>query len=158
METPENNRARQDELLEALVELVSALKRSAKHDIFIPRTVDEAILRSARRHLSERKRRRFTWALGLRWAPAAAIVVLLLAILPQVLRKAERAKTASYAQSDLNHDGRVDILDAFALARELKAGGHVGGQFDINGDGVVDERDVAALAARAVSLAKGGHW
>jgi hypothetical protein len=51
----------------------------------------------------------------------------------------------------------VDILDAFALARQLKQGGSGNLQLDVNGDGVVDERDVAALAARAVKLERGGR-
>ena len=49
------------------------------------------------------------------------------------------------------------VLDAFALARELKSKPHPNPQLDINGDGVVDEQDVATLAARAVSLGKGGR-
>jgi hypothetical protein len=84
-------------------------------------------------------------------------LVLFLAILPQLLRKSGPTPAARYSRGDVNHDGQVDILDAFALARELKAGAHPSRQLDINGDGVVDERDVATLAARAVSLEKGGH-
>jgi hypothetical protein len=51
----------------------------------------------------------------------------------------------------------VDILDAFALARQLKQRGTKNLQLDANGDGVVDDRDVSALAARAVRLERGGH-
>jgi hypothetical protein len=51
----------------------------------------------------------------------------------------------------------VDILDAFALARQLKSGLVPGPGQDINGDGVVDERDVETIAAQAVRLQKGGH-
>jgi Dockerin type I domain len=57
---------------------------------------------------------------------------------------------------DLNGDGVVDVLDAFALARELQQGQTPRPQLDLNGDGVVDERDVQILAARAVSLETGG--
>ena len=67
------------------------------------------------------------------------------------------SRQAAFAREDVNHDGRVDILDAFALARQLKAGAARATRFDINGDGVVDERDVASIAARAVRLEKGGH-
>ena len=52
---------------------------------------------------------------------------------------------------------QVDILDAFALARQLKLGGTRNPQLDLNGDGVVDERDVASIAARAVKLEQGGR-
>ena len=92
------------------------------------------------------------------WVAAAAAIVLLVAI-PQVLKRpADTATVGSeLAREDLNHDGQVDILDAFALARQLKQGGARSAQLDVNGDGVVDERDVAALAARAVKLERGGH-
>ena len=53
---------------------------------------------------------------------------------------------------DLNADGRVDMLDAFALARELQQDRTPGPQIDLNRDGMVDERDVEMLAARAVRL------
>ncbi len=53
---------------------------------------------------------------------------------------------------DLNQDGHVDVLDAFQLARQIKAGGPLDLKYDVNGDGVVDQRDVAAIASTAVSL------
>ena len=80
-------------------------------------------------------------------------MVLLLAVIPPVSRKFG----SGFSQGDLNHDGKVDILDAFALARELRTGVRPTPQMDLNGDGVVDERDVATLAAQAVSLGKGGR-
>ena len=99
---------------------------------------------------------------ALRWLPwvsvAAAAVVLLVAI-PQFSKRPTLApaRDAAFARWDLDRDGRVDILDAFALARQLKQGGTGNLQLDVNGDGVVDERDVAAIAARAVKLERGGH-
>ena len=65
-------------------------------------------------------------------------------------------RTTAMAE-DLNGDGQVDMLDAFALARELQQGQTPRPQLDLNGDGVVDERDVQVLANRAVSLEAGGH-
>jgi hypothetical protein len=89
----------------------------------------------------------------------AAAAILLLAAIPQFFRRPALgpSRDSAYARGDLNHDGRVDILDAFALARQLKQGGTRNLQLDINGDDVVDERDVAALAARAVKLERGGR-
>lgn len=86
-------------------------------------------------------------------------------------------------REDIDHSGRVDILDAFALARMIEnqdtriagqrrdARGDVGraadarpnragiteipAMFDLNGDGAVDQGDVDAVAMAAVSL-KGG--
>jgi hypothetical protein len=59
------------------------------------------------------------------------------------------------AREDLNRDGRVDILDAFALSRQLRDGKASSTGLDLNGDGVVDERDAEVIAARAVRLEKG---
>ena len=157
MQAPDNNRDQEDKALEAPPELIAALKRSSKGPIFIPPTVDEAILHAARRHLTRQKEPCFKWLRAIRWGIAAAAIVLLLAIAPQFLRKTSSVSSPSLVREDLNHDGQVDILDAFALARELKTGAHPGSRLDINGDGVVDERDVGALAARAVSLPKGGR-
>jgi hypothetical protein len=61
------------------------------------------------------------------------------------------------AQEDLNGDGKVDILDAFMLARKLQDAHVSDPHLDVNGDGVFDQRDVEAIASHAVSLAKGGR-
>jgi hypothetical protein len=61
------------------------------------------------------------------------------------------------AREDLNHDGRVDILDAFQLAREAQSGTKADQGRDLNGDGVVDQRDAEFIAAQAVKLEKGGR-
>jgi hypothetical protein len=53
---------------------------------------------------------------------------------------------------DLNADGRVDILDAFLLARALDRDKPLLPEWDVNGDGVIDHRDADAIAAAAVRL------
>ena len=115
-------------------------------------TGDQSLLTSAPTILKDAVR----WSHLIRWAAAAITVVVVLVVLPQFLRKPGALPGVGLA-GDLNRNGQVDILDAFALARELKTGAHPGANWDITGDGVVDERDVAALAARAVSLGKGGR-
>jgi len=40
---------------------------------------------------------------------------------------------AALARWDLDQDGRLDILDAFTLARELKQGGTRNVQWDVDG-------------------------
>jgi hypothetical protein len=69
----------------------------------------------------------------------------------------EAKPTATIARADdVNRDGRVDVLDAFALARAVEAG--VGSPaWDVNRDGAVDESDVDAVALAAVSLGGGGR-
>lgn len=155
MPTPEHPNDREREAPEASPELVSALKRLPKAPIFIPPTVDEAIVRAAYRRLSPPKE---PWLKGfplVRWALAVAALGMLLAIAPRFLPRTDLGPGATLVREDLNQDGRVDILDAFTLARELQTRAHPRPQLDMNGDGVVDERDVAMLAARAVSVERG---
>ena len=67
-----------------------------------------------------------------------------------------RASKGLFTREDVNHDGQVDILDAFALARQLNERASVPSPVDLNGDGVVDDRDVELITAHAVSLGGGG--
>jgi hypothetical protein len=155
MQMPDHNH--DEEALGAPAKLLSALKQSSKASLFVPPTVDEAILHAARRHLSPQQKPGFKWLLFIRWGFAVAALAFLLAIAPKLLRRTGSTARPEFAREDLNHDGQVDVLDAFALARELKSKAHPDQQLDVNGDGVVDERDVASLVARAVSLGKGGR-
>jgi preprotein translocase subunit Sss1 len=155
MQTPEQNRPQDEEALQAPPRLISALKELRKPSIFIPPTLDEAVLRAAHRHLNKRPKPQ--WFGFIPWIAAAAAAIVVLGVIGQFLQTSRSPQDSGpvLAQEDLNHDGQVDILDAFTLARQLKTGGKVPPQMDINHDGVVDERDVAAVAARAVSLEKG---
>jgi hypothetical protein len=99
---------------------------------------------------------------ALRWLPwltVGAAAILLLMALPHFSKRAAptSARDSAFARWDLNRDGRVDILDAFSLARQLKQGAVSDRQLDFDGDGAVDERDVSAIAAHAVKLDRGGH-
>jgi len=155
---PNHNPHDQDEALDAPLKLVAALKRLPQERVFIPPTVDEAVLRAARRHLEGQRQARPGWLRLMPWVTAAAAIVLLASI-PRFFKQPAPgpARDAVLARWDLDQDGRLDILDAFALARELKQGGTRNMQWDVNGDGVVDERDVAAITARAVQLEEGGR-
>jgi hypothetical protein len=158
MQTPVNNQPDPDEALEAPPKLVAALKRLPQEPVFIPPTADEAILRAARQHLGGPVPARTAWFRFMPWAAAAASIVLLAAIPLFYMRPAHGpVRDSAFAHGDLNHDGHVDILDALALARQLKQGRDKDLQLDVNGDGVVDGRDVSAIAARAVRLERAGH-
>jgi hypothetical protein len=154
---PDEDHDHSDEVLQAPPALVSAFKRLPNPPIFIPPTADEAILRAASRRFNRRQQSR--WFRFIPWVAAAAAAILLLAIIRPFLPKPASAPSAGsrFAQEDLNHDGQVDILDAFALARRLKAGATANPQLDLNGDGVIDERDITIIAARAVKLEKDRH-
>jgi hypothetical protein len=135
--------------------LVAALKESAPRRVFVPPTVDDAVLASARRQLAKPQRTGYgalrSWLL---W-PATATACLVLAGVGFFLLR--QPGSSRFAAEDINHDGRVDILDAFALARAVQAGVKPMRGPDLNGDGVVDQRDVAWIAAQAVKLEKGGR-
>ncbi len=160
MQSPDNNDHQEAETLQAPPELVAALRSLPKEPVFIPATVDEAVLRFAERHLTRPVGQRFSWLRFAPWlATAAAIVIVLLIVVPRPFsRTASTVSPKSLpARENPNSGHDIDILDAFALARQLKAGATPNPQLDVNGDGVVDERDVATLAAQAVKLQKGGH-
>ena len=159
MQTPRDRQQPEDGSLEAPPALLSALKRVPSEPIFVPRAMDENILRTARRHLEGPREPRFNWLRFLPWVAAAAAAVVMLGLVPQFFKKADSTGTRAtgFVREDLNHDGRVDILDAFALARQLKSVPKPPPQMDVNGDGIVDERDVATVAAQAVQLPKGGR-
>jgi hypothetical protein len=157
MHKPEDNRDEQNGALQAPPRLLSALQQLSKPRIFIPPTLDEAILRDANRHLVRKRDPKFRWPIMLRWAAAAAALIVMLAVFPQATRKPALQPLMGFSRADVNQDGQMDILDAFTLARQLRDGIVPNGDLDINEDGMVDENDVAALAARAVNLEKGGR-
>lgn len=107
-------------------------KRLKPPAVDVPAAVDAAVLGAAAR--------RFRWR---RLRPAVAVAAgLLLALSLLFLRR-------DPLPGDVDGDGRVDILDAYRLALDLRAGR---GAHDVNGDGAVDERDVDEIARTAVRL------
>ncbi len=128
----------------------------------VPPEVDRAVLDRARRHFvggrsSESRRRRFRWV-GL-WKVAAAAAVIILAfsldLTQRVEPTADRSVLARAQAIDIDQNGRVDILDAFKLARHIESAGSAEKNWDINGDGLVDVGDVDMVAFAAVRLDKG---
>jgi hypothetical protein len=148
----ESSQPDSEQNIEAPAKLVTALKESSRREIFVPPYVDRAVLDAARAHFNRSKKtsaggfRR--WLLWPALVTSCAIVVLVIRTL---------TTSTQFAREDLNRDGKVDILDSFALARELKSGRSLPKSLDVNGDGIVDERDVTSVAARAVALGKDGR-
>jgi hypothetical protein len=131
--------------------LAAELKALYAPPRLVPPQVDASVLGKARRYLAKMR--------GLRpvirfpqWLAAAAVVAL--AALIGSLLFPSKLRT-SLAREDINRDGRVDVLDAFALARQLQRGAITDQKFDFNADGVVDQKDIDAVAARAVKVEKG---
>lgn len=136
----------------------------------IPSEVDRAISDRIHRHFVgikplEVKRRRFHWVAL--WKVAAAAAVVILAFSLDLSKKPEpaahrRPVLAGVRSTDIDLNGRVDILDAFKLARQIEDAGHIEEnlslqkqEWDINGDGRVDHSDVDMVALAAVRLEKG---
>ena len=143
----ENGQNQPEHEIDAPPKLVAALKDVSHFEVFVPPYVEGAILKAARQHLEKgtKARRIRLWRLWPALAAACAVVVC-------VIRFSTTSNHSRYAREDLNHDGKVDILDAFALARQLKSGKPLPTTYCINGDGAVNEKDVVLIATHAVQL------
>ena len=133
----------------------------------VPARVDKIILDQARRRLAKPRRLiiRLRWAAGI--AAAAAVIAVGVTLfspqsetmLPPALTGGRNPQSMSPAlaegRADVDGNGRVDILDAFQLARRVEARGPVAPQWDLNGDGRVDKEDVDLVACAAVRLDAG---
>jgi hypothetical protein len=146
-------------LLTDLQAIAADLHQVSPPPFAVPEELERTIVWLGRKQaMVARKRPHRALSIGLRWAVAASVIVTLgilaTARRPRQFDSAERGGTrmAAGPGGDINGDGRVDILDAFALARAVGAGGGSNNRWDVNGDGVVDDRDVDRLARAAVSL------
>jgi len=125
----------------------------------VPQQVDKAIVDRARHRLTRPRR----LIIPLRWAAAtaAAAVIAISAILYQGRAPLNHQSSIINYQSgrpgpaDIDGNGRVDILDAFRLARHIESRGPADMKWDLNGDGLLDRKDVDAVAFAAVRLDKG---
>ena len=136
--------------------LVEDLRALFDVDIAVPPELDERILTMAQRRFARRRPR----LLVLRWpAVATATVCVLVAIIVSFHEKqtgvTPPAQLALVSREDFDHNGQVDILDAFALARQIRDSDEEEEEWDINGDGLVNQKDVDVVALAAVSLERG---
>jgi hypothetical protein len=139
--------------------LRAGLKRMQTSGPVVPRQMDEAILAEARRSFASRRRR---WVLiqriggGLAAAAVLAIAVRLFYPAPTSTSPVPTVPHRQLAQAaDVNRDGRVDILDAYVVARHIARHEPLDPAWDINGDGVVDQKDVDLIAHLAVQTTEG---
>lgn len=129
----------------------------------VPAEVDRAISDRAARQLGRRRPVRL-----LRWAgPVAAAAVIVLAFAVNLPKRSAKEPPASQFDTmmsramfemvspDIDGSGRVDILDAFKLARHIESSARPDKKWDINHDGRVNRADVDAVAFTAVRLDKG---
>lgn len=148
--------------------LSADLKALFTPELSVPPEVDRAITDQVHRRLIRRHRplRLFRWAASV---AAAAAVIIFVFMLESTIKEPsptfdrsmqERDRILSRAgrvviQADIDHNGRVDILDAFKLARHIKSADRPDIKLDINGDGLVNRSDVDSVAFAAVRLDKG---
>lgn len=117
----------------------------------VPAEFDREVLAGAGPALARARARHRRRRVTLVALPLAAAAALLLWLRPETHRSREAAPELGARREDLDRNGRVDILDAFQLAREIERGGTPFGR-DFNGDGRVDGDDVDHLAHLAVRL------
>lgn len=123
----------------------------------VPAHIDRAVAEAAHRHFG-RPQRRLWW---LRWAvaatTAAAAVIVWTVYVPAHRAPVPRAArvAAEMKRADIDRNGRVDIIDAFRLARHIESASPTKQMWDINGDGLVNRDDVDQVARAAVRLNKG---
>ena len=131
--------------------LADALRAAYTHRVDVSPRVDTAVLAAAREKFDRRRRLRLMarWGTGLAAGLAALITVAVILHHPAMPLK-------SVAKGDVDADGRVNMVDALALARHVAAGHKLDPKWDINGDGVIDQKDVDAIASAAVNLNQSG--
>jgi hypothetical protein len=115
MNAPESNEKKLEALAEAL------RKAEARQNVFVPKTVDDAILKGAQRHFvgvgMVAWQRRFLLSLFFNPQRRLATLYCILAGLVPLLFVISKEPAKKFTQEDINRDGQVDILDAMALAR-----------------------------------------
>lgn len=158
-----------DDLPDALARDLNALYA---RDVRVPDAIDASILADARAGFARRHRFRLALrgaVVASAAAAAAALVVLAVRLAamdpvsgpspvaqhqpspaaPQPTGPA--APAVAGKAEDVDHSGRVDILDAFVVARLIDVQGELDRQaYDVNGDGKVDRADVDRIAMAAV--------
>ncbi|MBN2181298.1 MAG: hypothetical protein JW715_05240 [Sedimentisphaerales bacterium] len=123
----------------------------------VPMEVDMAILDNAGRKLVRRQwRHNIIRRIGIIAATAAVVIFAFSLDLSRMSKKStEDSYFAETQSADIDRSGRVDILDAFKLAKRLESAEQIDSSFDMNGDGLVNRGDVDFIAKTAVHLNKG---
>ncbi|TFG50597.1 MAG: hypothetical protein E4H40_01010 [Candidatus Brocadiia bacterium] len=126
----------------------------------VPPEVDSAVLDRARHHFTRRGKLRYRLIRACTAAAAAILIFVLLVNRANLTSDTVQVRPsvnlkAVMANEDIDASGRVDILDAFKLAKHIESAEKIESKWDINGDGLVDKRDVDFIASAAVLLERG---
>jgi len=132
------------------------LRTLFKPQLSVPPEVDRAVIDKSHQHfIPKHWRHRIFQHISL-WRIAAAAAVIIFAFSLNLTQKPGPTINSSFivkAQAvDIDRNGRVDILDAFKLARHIESANRTDKKWDINEDGVVNGKDVDLVASAAVSL------
>ncbi len=150
----------EDPKLEVSDEFSADIKALFEPDISVPPEVDRAIMDRAYQKLIHRRKNRriFRWSAC---AAAAAMVIFVFMLdtarepQPEAFHKVALRSAGITTKTDIDQNGRVNILDAFQLARHIESNRQLDMKWDINGDGSVNRDDVDSVAFVAVRLDKG---
>lgn len=120
--------------------------------IQVPASIDRLILSAVGAGIARRRRSHRI----IRWAGAAAAAAALAIGLRVALVRPSATSGPVALVGDVNGDGKVDILDAYVVARAIHDHGRLNPAWDVNRDGVVDEKDVDWIVNSSVSIGPGG--
>lgn len=135
---------------DAFPALTDALRRLDRPPHSVSPSVNEAIRSAARAHLADRRRARHA-----RWVMAGGLGGVAAAVIMGMLLQTQHSPSQPMQTvvGDIDANGRVNIIDAYLLARTLEQGGDAAAAAsDLSGDGLVDGDDVKAIATLAVSI------
>lgn len=139
--------------------LSADLKALFEPQVGVPPEVDRAVMDRAHNHFAplqsgKGRRLRVHWS----WRIAAAATVVIFAFSLDLTKQTgpatDRFSLSETQATDIDQNGRVDILDAFKLAKHIESTGPAETEWDINGDGLIDRSDVDVVALAAVRLDK----
>ncbi len=130
-----------------------------KPQFSIPLEVDKAVMDKAHQRFNQKHwGHRILRHISI-WRIAAAAAVIIFAISLNLTQKpgptTSKSLLGEVRAVDIDENGRVDILDAFKLARYVESTERNEKKWDINGDGLVNSNDVDLVASAAVRLDKG---
>ena len=130
-----------------------------KPQFSIPPEVNRAVLDKAYQHFTQKHwSHRILRHISI-WRIAGAAAVIIFAFSLNLTQKPGPTTSQSLLVEaravDIDRNGRVDILDAFKLARYVESAERTEKKWDINGDGLVNSNDVDLVASAVVRLDKG---
>ncbi len=130
-----------------------------KPQFSIPPEVDRAVMDRAHQQLSLKHWGHHILRHISIWRIAAAAAVIIFAFSLNLTQKpgptTKQSLLVGARVVDIDRNGRVDILDAFKLARYVESTELTENKWDFNGDGLVNSNDVDVVASAAVRLDKG---